>query len=180
MAPQSSWHDVCPSVLDLSITFRLHHFIFEFCFGKKEHPVLHILSWALMGRNSTKMKWATKNLTQNPVKTNVGKIQMKNSLPAERVNSRREEKIVQFRLSMCWGLSSEVDDALGEQLRCRAFSLHHYCSPSSSSSNTHTQTHTYMPVNAHMIMYAHTQIHTALINMQKLWLLHRCFCITAF
>lgn len=66
-----------------------------------------------------------------------------------------------LRLSVCWGLSSEVDDALGEQLRCRAFRLHHYCSPSSSSSNdarTHTRTR---PCNTHRSTCA------ALINMQQ-------------
>lgn len=66
-----------------------------------------------------------------------------------------------LRLSVCWGLSSEVDDALGEQLRCRAFRLHHYCSPSSSSSKdarTHTRTR---PCNTHRSTCA------ALINMQQ-------------
>lgn len=84
-----------------------------------------------------------------------------------------------LRLSVCWGLSSEVDDALGEQLRCRAFRLHHYCSPSSSSSNdarTHTRTR---PVQ-------HTQKHvrgthkhaTAKKKKRNQWLLHQrsCFC----
>lgn len=69
-----------------------------------------------------------------------------------------EEKIVQFRLSVCWGLSSDVDGALGEQLRCRAFRLHHYCSPSSRSTNTHARTHTCM--YAHMIIYAHAHKYT--------------------
>lgn len=66
-----------------------------------------------------------------------------------------------LRLSVCWGLSSEVDDALGEQLRCRAFRLHHYCSPSSSSSNdARTQART-RPSNTHRSTCA------ALINMQQ-------------
>lgn len=70
-----------------------------------------------------------------------------------------------LRLSVRCGLSSEVDDAPGEQLRCRAFRLHHYCSPSSSTTNT-------LPTPPPL----HT--HSSLINMQKLIsasvLLHEC------
>lgn len=64
-----------------------------------------------------------------------------------------------LRLSVCWGLSSEVDDALGEQLRCRAFRLHHYCSPSSSSSNN-ARTHA-------RACATHRSTCAALIKMQQ-------------
>lgn len=75
----------------------------------------------------------------------------------ERGRFREKRRVCEqgLRPSVCCGLSSEVDDALGEQLRCRAFRLHHYCSPSSSSTNT-------LP-----LAEIHTNTHTALINMQK-------------
>lgn len=71
---------------------------------------------------------------------------------------QREERVCEqgLRPSVCCRLSSEVDDALGEQMRCRAFRLHHYCSPSSSSnthslsiSHTHTTTHNRIHTNKH-------------------------------
>ena len=89
-----------------------------------------------------------------------------------------------LRPSVCCGLSSEVDDALGEQLRCRAFRLHHYCSPSSSSTNTlpHTNTHTH---NAHTQTHTHKYTHSSHKHAKALIvasvLLHQClltrFCM---